>query len=69
MADETQPEAAAVSSMATLGALTENSDATTAAEPSAATVEPKIDKLGRSYATGAAKMPRLAYGLSVAQAR
>mgnify|MGYP001410610298 CR=1 FL=1 len=55
MADETQPEAAAVSSMATLGALTENSGAITAAETSAATVEPKIDKLGRSYATGRRK--------------
>ena len=55
MAEETKTEVADVSGMAALGALTEESAAPAVAEAPAAPAEPKIDNLGRSYATGRRK--------------
>ena len=52
MAEETQTEAAEATGMAALGALTEDAAAPAVAEAPAAPAEPKIDNLGRSYATG-----------------
>jgi small subunit ribosomal protein S9 len=51
MAEETQTEA---TGMAALGALSDDAG-TSAAETTAAPAEPKIDNLGRSYATGRRK--------------
>jgi small subunit ribosomal protein S9 len=51
MAEETQTEA---TGMAALGALSDDAG-TPAAEATAAPAEPKIDNLGRSYATGRRK--------------
>ena len=55
MAEETKTEAAEATGMAALGALTEESAAPAVAEAPAAPAEPKIDNLGRSYATGRRK--------------
>ena len=55
MAEETQTEAAEATGMASLGALTEDAAAPAVAEAPAAPAEPKIDNLGRSYATGRRK--------------
>ena len=55
MAEETQADASEVTGMAALGALTEDAAAPTVAEALVAPAEPKIDNLGRSYATGRRK--------------
>lgn len=55
MAEETQTDAAEATGMAALGALTEDAAAPTIAEAPVAPAEPKIDNLGRSYATGRRK--------------
>jgi small subunit ribosomal protein S9 len=49
------PEAPQAEGLAALGALTEGGSAPVAAEAPVAPVEPKIDNLGRSYATGRRK--------------
>jgi small subunit ribosomal protein S9 len=57
MADEIQNEAPEATGMAALGALNETADAAGAGDAAAhvAPAEPKIDNLGRSYATGRRK--------------
>ncbi len=55
MAEETQTDAAEATGLAALGALTADAAAPTIAEAPVTPAEPKIDNLGRSYATGRRK--------------
>ena len=55
MAEETKTDTAEATGMAALGALTEEGGSPVATGAPAAPAEPKIDNLGRSYATGRRK--------------
>ena len=55
MAEETKTDTAEATGMAALGALTEEGGSTVVTGAPAAPAEPKIDNLGRSYATGRRK--------------